>query len=95
LAIELPLNTVGLIFPRSSIAKTDLVLSNSVGVIDQDYRGEILFKFKPVNSGRIVYKAGDRVGQLVIMPLPQVEVVETEQLTMTDRGTGGFGSTGA
>lgn len=98
IAIELPPNTVGLIFPRSSIARTDLVLSNSVGVIDQDYRGEILFKFKPINGGRIIYKVGERVGQLVIMPLlPHVEVqeVSTEQLSMTDRGTGGFGSTGA
>ena len=118
LAFEIPVGYVGYVFPRSSNAKKDLILSNSVGVIDSGYRGEVIFKFKsrlnfptfwtlikmifkrprttrtnnvfPIES---TYRVGDRIGQIIIMPIPQVEFNEVDELSSTDRGTGGFGST--
>ena len=95
LAVEIPDGHVGLIFPRSSIFRTDLMLSNAVGVIDSKFRGEIMFKFKinPVNSSAF-YNVGERVGQLIIIPYPQIEFTEVDELSSTDRGEGGFGSTG-
>lgn len=98
LAFEIPEGYVGLIFPRSSISKTDLALTNCVGVIDSGYRGEVKFKFaidsgsRPTNESS--YKVGDRIGQIIIMPYPQVEFEEVEELSSTERGTGGFGSSG-
>lgn len=98
LAVEIPAGHVGLIFPRSSIAKTALALTNAVGVIDSGYRGEIKFKFR-IDSGsrpnrEAAYKVGDRIGQLVIMPYPQIDIKEVSELASSDRGDGGFGSTG-
>jgi len=93
IAVEIPEGYVGLIFPRSSIYKKQLILSNSVGVIDCGYRGEIKFKFWGDRESD-VYKIGDRIGQLVIMPIPSVEWEESEELTDSVRGEGGFGSTG-
>jgi dUTP pyrophosphatase len=94
LAIEIPEGHVGLLFPRSSISKTVLSLANSVGVIDSGYRGSIMFKFRYPEEG-MVYDVGDRVGQIIIMPYPTIEFEETEELSSTERGQGGFGSTGA
>ena len=95
LAIEIPEGYVGLLFPRSSIYKTGQQLSNSVGVIDSGYRGEIMMKFtRDVESEEIAYKPGDRIGQIMILPYPQVEFQEVEEIEKTDRGEGGFGSTG-
>jgi dUTP pyrophosphatase len=93
LAIEIPEGHVGLLFPRSSVSKTTLNLTNSVGVIDSGYRGEIMFKFRYLEEG-MVYEVGDRVGQLVIMEIPTVNIVEAEELSSSERGEGGFGSTG-
>ncbi len=96
IAVEIPEGYVGLVFPRSSIHKRDLLLSNSVGVIDSGYRGEITFKFK-MAGGKMyadMYGIGDRIGQLIIMPIPDIEFEETDELGDTDRGTGGYGSTG-
>ena len=93
LAIEIPKGHVGLLFPRSSIYKTSLDLTNAVGVIDSGYRGSIMLKFRYVEEG-MVYDVGDRVGQLIIMPYPQIEFEEAEELSETERNTGGFGSTG-
>mgnify|MGYP001322002412 FL=1 len=93
LAMEIPEGYVGLIFPRSSISKTPHNLRNSVGVIDSGYRGEIMVKFGG-NSTPTSYKAGDRVAQIIIMPYPEVRFVESSSLSESDRGTGGFGSTG-
>ena len=93
LSVEIPEGHVGLIFPRSSVYKTTLSLANCVGVIDSGYRGEIMFKFRYLEEG-MVYNVGDRVGQLIIMPYPQVEFEEVEDLTDSERGEGGFGSTG-
>ena len=93
LAIEIPEGHVGLIFPRSSISKTTLNLSNSVGVIESGYRGPIMFKFRYLENGD-VYVVGDRIGQLVIMEIPKVNIIEVQELSSTERGEGGFGSTG-
>lgn len=93
IAVEIPRGYVGLVFPRSSIARTSLTLSNSVGVIDSGYRGEIMAKYR---IGRIgaEYQRGERIAQLIIMPYPEIEFVEVEELSDSDRGTGGYGSSG-
>ena len=93
LAVEIPSGHVGLLFPRSSIYKTKMALTNCVGVIDSGYRGEIMMKFK-MTDNRTMYSVGDRIGQLVIMPYPEVEFEEVEELSETSRGSGGYGSTG-
>ena len=94
LAVEIPEGHVGLLFPRSSVYKSGLTLTNSVGVIDSGYRGEIMMKFQ-VSLISTMYKVGDRVGQLLIVPYPQVEFEEVDELSSTERGKGGYGSTGA
>lgn len=98
IAIEIPKGFVGLIFPRSSIRKTNLQLSNSVGVVDSGYRGEIQATFNKIqgidNVERDTYKVGDRICQLMIIPHPPVNFIEVEELNNTERGEGGFGSTG-
>ena len=92
ISMEIPEGFMGLVFPRSSIRKTDLVLSNAVGVIDSGYRGEIQATFK--KTGLNKYEIGDRGAQLIIIPHPSIEFQEVEELTNTERGEGGFGSTG-
>jgi dUTP pyrophosphatase len=98
LAMEIPNGFVGLVFPRSSIRKTDLSLSNSVGVIDSGYRGEIQATFNQRSlssqSGSFVYGVGDRIAQIIIIPYPPIEFNEVNELSDTERGEGGFGSTG-
>jgi dUTP pyrophosphatase len=94
LSIEIPEGYVGLLFPRSSVFKTSLTLANCVGVIDSGYRGSIMFKFRYLEEG-MVYDVGDRVGQIIIMPYPTVEFEEVEELSNTERGEGGYGSTGS
>lgn len=99
LAVEIPIDFVGLLYPRSSITKYDLMLKNSVGVIDSGYRGEIKFRFRELEPPEQryphpgIYKKGDRIGQLMIIPIPKIQFVEVDELSNTDRGTGGFGST--
>lgn len=95
LSIEIPPGHVGLIYPRSSITNKDLMLGNSVGVIDSDYRGEITFRFKPTKLGTNEYKIGEKIGQLIITPIPLVELVEVTELSDTVRSSGGYGSTGS
>lgn len=121
LAFEIPEGYAGFLFPRSSNSKKDLALSNCVGVIDSDYRGEVTFKFRPAlafnpfqsnqaiwtnaginyageilkdNVNAIRYAVGDRIGQLIILPVPDVQFEVSEVLSETVRGTGGYGSTG-
>jgi dUTP pyrophosphatase len=93
LSLEIPEGYVGLLFPRSSVSKTTLNLANSVGVIDSGYRGSLMLKFRYLEEGD-VYDVGDRVAQLVIMKLPFVEITEVAELSSSERGEGGFGSTG-
>lgn len=106
LAFELPEGYVGLIFPRSSNSKKFLSMSNSVGVLDAGYRGEVTAKFKPSAIYRdennidtpyshCEYEVGDRVAQLLILPYPQINFIEADELTETERGQGGYGSSGA
>ena len=92
LAMEIPYGFVGLLFPRSSVYKTGQTLANSVGVIDSGYRGEIMLKF---NRGFDRYAAGDRIGQIIVLPHPQIIFEEVDILCDSDRGEGGFGSTGS
>ena len=96
LAFEIPEGHCALLLPRSSICKYDLRLSNSVGLLDSQYRGEVKFVFTmntPVTENFRMYKIGDRIGQLMIIPYPQIEFEEVEELSETERGIGGFGST--
>lgn len=97
-AMEIPKGFVGLVFPRSSIRKYDLNLTNCVGVIDSGYRGELQATFKKTNSlkgeNSEKYEIGDRGAQIMILAYPQIDFVETNTLSNTDRGDGGFGSTG-
>ena len=99
IAVEIPEGYIGFIFPRSSIFKTILSLTNSVGVIDSNYRGEIFLKFRhDVNSTRpiknSIYKIGDRIGQLIILPYPLIKIEEVNELSNSNRGEEGFGSSG-
>jgi len=99
LALQLPEGHVGLLFPRSSICKKQLFLTNSVGIIDQGYQGEIMFKFKSFNhSGdenlNIDYNVGERIGQLIVLPIPYVNIEVVSELDDSERGEGGYGSSG-
>ena len=95
IAVEIPDGYVGLVFPRSSIRKYDLALSNSVGVIDSGYRGEIQVTFnKKKGVASTIYNVGDRICQIMIVPFPLVKFVEVNLLSDSERGIGGFGSTG-
>lgn len=95
ISISIPEGHVGLVFPRSSIKNYDVVLSNSVGVIDSGYTGEIsvVFNIKKVKSP-VLYNIGDRIAQLVIVKLTSISLEEVSQLNDTERGSGGYGSTG-
>ena len=100
LAFEIPDGFVGLLFPRSSNCKKQLLLTNSVGVLDSGYRGEVEFRYKLAGNGVLpegdldIYNVGDKIGQIIIMPYPQIEFEEVEELSETERGEGGFGSSG-
>ena len=95
IALEIPEGFVGLIFPRSSIRNTELTLSNSVGVIDAGYRGELGATFNKSNGlDSIAYKVGERVCQIMIIPHPIIEWKKVSELSDSTRGAGGFGSTG-
>lgn len=91
LAFEIPDTHVGLLFPRSSVSKMGLFLSNSVGVLDSGYRGEVTFRFKVLDGPK--YRPGDRIGQLMIIPRPQIRFELVEELNDSERGEGGYGST--
>ena len=95
IAIEIPEGYVGLIYPRSSISNYDLILANHVGVIDSNYRGELILKFKKKSSlFNKIYIVGDRIGQLIIMAYPSIEFSICEDLSSTNRNTANFGSSG-
>lgn len=99
IAVAIPDGHVGLIFPRSSISNTSLFLANSVGVIDPGYRGEIKLRFRMLeDSDEPPYKPGNKIGQLIIVPIPGVrwDEVGNEEFAQdqSSRGQGGFGSTG-
>ena len=96
LAMEIPEGYAGLIYARSGIAnKRGLAPSNKVGVVDSDYRGEIMVALYNQSSVEQVVEQGERVAQMVITPFLKVDYQEVQELDSTDRGTGGFGSTGS
>lgn len=93
LAVEIPEGYVGLLFPRSSISKKSLMLCNAVGVIDAGYRGEVMGKMRSTTDVvPAIYKPGERFAQLIIMPIMDITITETAELSESDRGEGGFGS---
>lgn len=94
LAFEIPYGYVGYIFPRSSIRKYDMLLTNSVGVIDSTYRGGVQGTFRKIGADVKTYQIGERAAQIIIMPYPKIFMVESDELSETVRGIGGFGSTG-
>ena len=101
IAIEIPEGYVGLCFPRSSNRRTSAYLTNHVGVIDSGYRGEIMFSFKNRDRDTTTiaqlerpYNIGDRIAQIIIVPYPTINFVEVDELSKTERGEGGHGSTG-
>lgn len=95
IAMEIPEGYVGLLFARSGLAsKQGLAPANKVGVIDSDYRGEIKVALHNHSGETRTIKAGDRIAQLAIVPFLRVDLDEVDELNDTDRGEGGFGSTG-
>lgn len=93
-ALEVPPTHKVLLYPRSSISKTGWMLANSVGIADPDYRGEYMMVFNKVGvNEEFPYKVGDRCGQLVLSEVINFEFIEEAELTETERGVGGFGST--
>lgn len=96
IAIEIPKGYVGLIFPRSSNRRTKAYMTNHVGIIDSGYRGEIMLSYKnrSVQNNTKPYFVRERIGQIMILPYPKIKFVEVEELSKTERGEGGHGSTG-
>lgn len=102
IAVEIPEGYVGLVYPRSSNRKTDAYMTNHVGVIDSGYRGEIMvsFKLRDYKEGQIQqlfkpYEVGDKIAQLIIVPYPKIEFKVVDELSTTERGENGHGSTGS
>jgi len=95
ISMEIPNGYVGLVFARSGLAaKRDLAPANKVGVIDSDYRGEIMVALHNHGAINREISAGERIAQIVLVPYLTAEFTETDALSDTDRGAGGFGSTG-
>jgi len=95
LAVAIPAGYVGLLAVRSSMGiRHGVTLSNGVGVIDSDYRGEIIVALTNLSDTPYTIQPGDRVAQLVISPVVQAQISLVDELDETDRGAGGFGSTG-
>jgi len=103
-AVEIPDFHVGLIFPRSSISKSSLSLANAIAVIDSSFRGEVSLRFK-IDYGTVMdaygldlpparYKKGDKIAQLIIVPIPAFCPIWSDELSVTARGTKGWGSSG-
>lgn len=94
-AAAVPENHVALILPRSGTgAKFSLELNNTCGVIDSDYRGEWMAMLRTKDNSMLEWKAGDRLLQFLVVPIAQIELVQVDDLDATERGTGGFGSSG-
>ena len=94
--MEIPEGYFGALFSRSSVSKKPLSQTNAVGVVDSGYRGEIVAKFRSTVPAVVpsVYKEGERFAQLVILPVPDIDMVEADTLGSSDRGEAGLGSTG-
>lgn len=95
LAMEIPQGYAGLIYARSGLAsKRGLAPANKVGVVDADYRGEVMVALHNHSELPQTISSGERIAQLVVAPFLKVDFEETDELENTVRGTGGFGSTG-
>lgn len=95
LYIEIPEGYFGAVYPRSSTGvKKHLMLANTVGIIDSDYRGELMIFFYNYGEKNQVIENGDRLAQLVIQPYLKCEIKKVDELATSERGEGGFGSTG-
>ena len=105
IAIEIPEGHVGFMIPRSSVTKTGLIMKNSIGVIDSGYRGELRARYTislmvglpeaiENTKEQFLYKVGERVAQLIIVPIPTIELEEVSELSDSHRGASGYGSTG-
>jgi dUTP pyrophosphatase len=95
IAMEIPYGYVGFVYPRSSIRGKELVLANSVAVIDHGYRGELMFTFKKTNGYESKkYEVGNKIVQIIIQQRPTIVFRQVDELSHSERGTGGFGSTG-
>ena len=96
LAFEVPAGHVLKVYSRSGHGfKNGLRLSNATGIVDSDYRGELMVSITNDSATAFEFEPGDRIAQAMILPFPQVELVEAASLSETARGAGGFGSTGA
>ncbi|MCI6021157.1 MAG: dUTP diphosphatase [[Bacteroides] pectinophilus] len=95
LAVEIPVGFAGLVYARSGLAcKKGIAPANKVGVIDADYRGEIMVALHNHSSEAVTIESKERIAQLVITPFLTAQFEETDELGDTERGEGGFGSTG-
>lgn len=94
IALEIPRGYEGELRSRSSIHKTGMILSNGVGTIDSGYRGEVMAVFYKIPFIGKKYKNGDRICQLIIKSVPKAEYIERKELSKSQRGTGGYGSSG-
>ena len=95
ISAEIPQGYAGFVFARSGLAsKSGIAPANKVGVVDSDYRGEFFVALHNHSSETRTVKHGDRIAQLIIMPVVMAEYIETDELSETERGSGGFGSTG-
>lgn len=95
IACEFPEGYFGLMFPRSGVGvKKKLALLNTAGVIDNSFRGEIMMAFVNNNNHTQIIEPGDRLAELILLPYIHFDIVEADELTPTERGEGGFGSTG-
>ena len=95
LSMEIPIGCAGMIFARSGLAtKKGLAPANKVGVVDSDYRGEVMVALHNHSNENQTIASGERIAQMVIMPFYKAEFTEVGELSNSDRGTGGFGSTG-
>lgn len=95
LYLEIPLGYVGLLVERSSLHTKGLTLANNIGIIDSDYRGEIQVAVANRTKGNIKVEQGQRIAQLIVVPVPEITLTNVEDLNESIRGCGGFGSTGA
>lgn len=92
-SLEVPEGFAALILPRSSICRTSMRLTNGVGLIDRDYRGEVSAVFDVIGDGNLLYGIGERVAQMIIVPAPLFQLEQVDELSETGRGNGGYGST--
>lgn len=95
IACDFPEGYFGMVFPRSSVGtKRHLVLANTSGIIDNDYKGEIIMVFTNTSRHNQTIEPGERLAQMILLPYVTYDIIETDELSETERGAGGFGSTG-